>query len=306
MLSVALANTATSVTDTGFPAMTTVSTTLPLSLSLDQFRDLRDIIYEKSGIFFAENKLYLLENRLGRRLKELQLPSFGDYIDHIRNQHGASSEFHQIYNAVTINETFFFRFQAQLEVFKKLFADLTKQRLAQGNRSIDIWSAASSSGEELYTLAIIVNELLGPAAPNWKIQLLGTDISHRALKRAKDATYSKNSFRGSMTEAQKQHYFVEEGNLFRVNNQIRDMVQFRYLNLNEVSAIRSMANVDFIFCRNVMIYFDDEMKKRVMRSMYGMLNHGGYFFLGEAESLHGISSSFKVEHFSGAFVYKKE
>ncbi len=286
--------------------MTTVSTALPLSLSLDQFRDLREIIYEKSGIFFAENKLYLLENRLGRRLKELELPSFGDYIDHIKNQDGTSSEFHQIFNAVTINETFFFRFQAQLEVFRKLFTDLTKQRLAHGKRSIDIWSAASSSGEELYTLAIIIDEVLGPAVRNWKIQLLGTDISHRALQRAKEAAYSKNSFRGSMTEAQKQRHFVEEGNLFRLKDQIRDMVQFRYLNLNDLSEIRRMANVDFIFCRNVMIYFDDEMKKRVLRSMYGMLNHGGYFFLGEAESLHGISSSFKVEHYSGAFTYKKE
>jgi chemotaxis protein methyltransferase CheR len=294
------------VTNAGFPAMTTVSTALPLALSLDQFRDLRDIIYEKSGIFFAENKLYLLENRLGRRLKELELPSFGDYIDHIKNQGGASSEFHQIFNAVTINETFFFRFQAQLEVFKKLFTDLTKQRLTHGKRSIDIWSAASSSGEELYTLAIIISESLGPQLRNWNIRLFGTDISHRALKRAQDAAYSKNSFRGSMTVEQKQRYFEEEGNLFRVKDQIKDMVQFRYLNLNDVAEIRRMANVDFIFCRNVMIYFDDEMKKRVLRSMYGMLNHGGYFFLGEAESLHGISSSFKVEHFSGAFTYKKE
>ena len=142
-------------------------------------------------------------------------------------------------------------------MLKKLFTDLTKKRLAQGERTVDIWSAASSSGEELYTLAIIINDTLGQTVRNWKIQLLGTDISHRALQRAKDATYSKNSFRGSMTEAQKQRYFVEEGNLHRVDDKIRDRVQFRYLNLNDVSAIRSMANVDFIFCRNVMIYFDD-------------------------------------------------
>ncbi len=286
--------------------MTTINTTIPLTLSLDQFRDLRDIIYEKSGIFFMENKLYLLENRLGRRLKELELPSFGDYIEHIKKQDGASAEFHQIYNAVTINETFFFRFQAQLEAFKKLFTDLTKQRLTHGKRDIDIWSAASSSGEELYTLAIIISESLGPQLRNWNIRLFGTDISHRALARAKDASYSKNSFRGSMTEVQKQRYFVEDGNLFRLKDEIRDMVQFRYLNLNDVAEVRRVTDVDFIFCRNVMIYFDDEMKKRVLRSMYGTLNHGGYFFLGEAESLHGISSSFKVEHFSGAFAYKKE
>ena len=234
------------------------------------------------------------------------MPSFRAYIDHIRNQDGATPEFHQIYNAITINETFFFRFQAQLEAFKKLFTDLTKQRLAHGRRNIDIWSAASSSGEELYTLAIIMAEILGTGIKSWDIRLFGTDISHRALKLATEAAYGRNSFRGAMTAEQKQRYFHEEGNLFKLRDDIRDMVQFQYLNLNDVSAIRRLGNVDFIFCRNVMIYFDDEMKKRVLRSIYGVLNHGGYFFLGEAESLHGISSAFTVEHFSGAFAYKKE
>jgi len=286
--------------------MTTISTALPLSLSLDQFRDIRDLIYEKSGIFYAENKLYLLENRLGRRIKELEFSSFGEYINFIKKQDSSSSEFHQIYNAVTINETFFFRFQAQLDAFKKLFMDLTKERMAHGNRTIDIWSAASSSGEELFTLGIMIHEMLGTQVSNWNVKLLGTDISHRALKKAKEAEYTKNSFRGSMTDAQKQRYFIEDGTIFRLNDDIKNMVQFRYLNLNDSAEIRKLSGLDFIFCRNVMIYFDDEMKKRVLRSMYGALSHGGYFFLGEAESLHGISSSFKVEHFSGAFAYNKE
>ncbi len=286
--------------------MTIFSTALPLSLSLNQFREIRDIIYEKSGIFYAENKLYLLENRLGRRIKELEYSSFGEYINFIKKQDSTSAEFHQIYNAVTINETFFFRFQAQLDAFRKLFIDLTKERMAHGNRNIDIWSAASSTGEELFTLGIMIHEMLGTGSRDWNVKILGTDISHRALKKAKEATYTKNSFRGSMTDAQKQQYFIIDMELFRLRDDIKNMVQFRYLNLNDSAEIRRLAGLDFIFCRNVMIYFDDEMKKRVLRSMYGALNHGGYFFLGEAESLHGISSSFKVEHFSGAFAYKKE
>ncbi len=287
--------------------MTALATTVSPTLDVDQFRELRDIIYEKSGIFYTENKVYLLENRLGRRIRELGMSSFKEYIKHIRLQNGSSEEFHQIYNAVTINETFFFRYQAQLDAFKtKLLVPLIKERQASRENRLNIWSAASSSGEELYTIAIMVHELLGTRIKEWNINLLGTDISHRALKLAKEAAYSKNSFRGSMSDHQKQRYFEENGRMFDLKDEIKDLAQFRYLNLNDSTELRKLRGLDFIFCRNVLIYFDGEMKKRVLRSMYGVLNHGGYFFLGEAESLHGISSSFAVEHFSGAFAYKKE
>ncbi|MCH7858349.1 MAG: protein-glutamate O-methyltransferase CheR [Candidatus Marinimicrobia bacterium] len=291
----------------GHLTMTAIATVLSPTLDVDQFRELRDIIYEKSGIFYTENKIYLLENRLGRRIKDLGMNSFKEYISHIRSQDGRSEEFHQIYNAVTINETFFFRYQAQLDAFKnKLLVPLIKDRQASGKKRISVWSAASSSGEELYTIAIMVHEVLGTQIKEWDIRLLGTDISHRALKLANEAVYTKNSFRGAMRDQQKQQYFDEDGLIFKLKTEIKDLAQFRYLNLNDDAELRKLRGLDFIFCRNVLIYFDEEMKKRVLRSMYGVLNHGGYFFLGEAESLHGISSSFTVEHFSGAFAYKKE
>ncbi len=277
------------------------------SLGSDQFRRLRDIIYEKSGIFFAENKLYLLENRLGRRINELGMGSFEEYIRFIQSQDGSATEFIPIYNAVTINETFFFRFQAQLDAFwEKLLPELAKQRRSNRNLRLNIWSAASSSGEELYTLAIMLHEYLGPDLKNWEIDLIGTDISHRALDRASEACYTKNSFRGAMTEAQKERYFKPDGNEFRLREDLKAMVQFRYLNLNDSHEIRKLRGMDFIFCRNVLIYFDEAMKKRVLQSIYDVLTHGGHLFLGEAESLHGVSSAFAVEHFPGAFAYKKE
>ncbi len=287
--------------------MTALTKTAGLSLEPRQFQELRDIIYTKTGIFFAENKVYLLENRLSRRIRELGMESFDAYIRHIRAQTSNSEEFHQIYNAVTINETFFFRFQSQLEAFRGLLTKLIVAKNAQGRKKIKIWSAASSTGEELYTISIILHETLGPRLRDWNIELIGTDISHRALALAKEAIYSKNSFRGSMTDVQKQRHFEElEQGRFKVRDDIRNQVIFRYLNLNDSLEIRKFRDIDYVFCRNVMIYFDDEMKKRVLRSVYGVMNHGGYYFLGEAESLHGISSSFKVEHFSGAFAYKKE
>jgi len=287
--------------------MTTTNTNQDLHLELDQFRRLRDIIYEKSGIFFAENKLYLLENRLGRRINSLGMSSFEEYIRHIQVQDGNTPEFHQIYNAVTINETFFFRFQAQLDAFKdKLLPELTARRMEDGNPRINLWSAASSTGEEIYTLAIMLREFFSSSLEQWKIHLLGTDISHQALDQAERAIYTRNSFRGSMTDSQKAQNFIEEGNEFRLHEDVRRMAQFRYLNLNDSMEIRKLRGMDFVFCRNVLIYFDEAMKKRVLSSIYDVLCHGGYLFLGEAESLHGISSAFKVRHFPGAFAYEKE
>jgi len=287
--------------------MMATSTGMDISLGMDQFRSLRDLIYEKSGIFFAENKLYLLENRLGRRINKLGMTSFEDYIRYIQSRDGSAKEFHQIYNAVTINETFFFRFQAQLDAFRnKLLRQIVEVRKAARDLRINIWSAASSSGEEVYTLAIILHEFLGSSIGQWKIKLVGTDISYKALSQAEEALYIRNSFRGAMTDAQKTLYFVEEGNEFRLREDIKAMAQFRYLNLNDAHEIRNLRGMDFIFCRNVLIYFDEAMKKRVLHSLYDVLNHGGCLFLGEAESLHGVSSAFKVEHFPGAFTYRKE
>jgi len=278
-----------------------------ISLGIEQFRELRDIIYEKSGIFFSESKIFRIEYRLGRCLLELGMNSFDEYVSYVQSQDGSSNEFHQIYNAVTINETFFFRFQPQLDAFRqKILHRLVEWRQSAGDRRLDVWSAASSSGEELYTLAIIFHEFFGSTLGQWQINLLGTDISHKALGQAREAIYTRNSFRSTMADDRKANYFKKEGDRFRLRENIRTMAQFHYLNLIESREYRRLRRMDFIFCRNVLIYFDMAMKKRVIHSLYDVLNHGGYLFLGEAESLHGISAALKVEHFKGAFAYVKE
>ena len=260
------------------------------SLGMEQFRELRDIIYEKSGIFFGENKLFRIEYQLGKRILELGMNSFDEYIRYVRSQNGSSAEFHQIYNAVTVNETFFFRFGPQLEAFRnKLLPRLVERRLAAGDRRLNIWSAASSSWEELYTLAIISREFFGPTLGQWQINLLGTDISHKVLGQAREAVYTPNSFRSAMAEDRKADYFKGEGDNFRLGEDIKAMGRFHYLNLIEIREYRRLQRMDFIFCRNVIIYFDGAMKKRVVHSLYDVLNHGGHLFLGEAKSLHGIS-----------------
>lgn len=277
------------------------------TLSMQRFRDLRDLIYEKSGLFFPEAKLYLLEGRLNKRLIELELDSFDDYVSLLKRMPNQNEELGKIYNLITINETYFFRYGKQLDVFaKKLFPELLQQRLKTGRRDVKIWSAASSSGEELYTLAILMNEHLNSQIGQWRIDLKGTDISQRILEKAGTGIYTTNSFRGGTTPYYLNRYFTSVSGGYQIKNEIKQMVKFEYLNLNDAAAIRQQRGVDFLFCRNVLIYFDLEVKKKVVRSFYDVINHGGYLFLGEAESLHGISSSFKVEHFPGSFIYKKE
>ncbi len=276
-------------------------------LSPELFKSLRDLIYDKSGIFFPENKLYLLEGRLGSRLNELGLESFQEYYNHLRRLSVQTEELKKIYSLITINETYFFRYPKQLDVFNKtLFPEMIKERTQAANKRVNIWSAASSSGEELFTLAMMIKETLGIGVSRWNISLKGTDISRRILDAASKAEYGRNSFRGTVSTYYKSKYFTAQGDRFTVNDDIRKMVKFDYLNLNDINTIRQNRGLDFIFCRNVLIYFDKEMKKKVIKAFYDVLNHGGYLLLGEAESLHGVSSAFKVEHFPGAFVYKKE
>lgn len=281
--------------------------TLNYKLRLESFAKLRDLIYESSGIFFAESKLYLLEGRLRSRLAELEMESFEEYIAYLQRRTTQAEELKKIYSLITINETYFFRHPKQLDIFTNtLLPSLVKERQKSGNRRLNLWSAASSSGEELYTLAILMKEQLNSSLPSWRVNLRGTDISHKILSAAQDGVYGRNSFRSSVNQAQKRKYFSEENDRYTIKPDIKKMVNFSYLNLNDVSAIRQQSNVDFLFCRNVLIYFDTEMKKKVIRAFYDVLSHGGYLFLGEAESLHSVSSAFKVEHFPGAFVYKKE
>ncbi|MFH1852276.1 MAG: protein-glutamate O-methyltransferase CheR [Candidatus Neomarinimicrobiota bacterium] len=278
-----------------------------LKLNPDKFRELRDIIYERSGIFFGEQKLYLLETRLSKRIAALGLNSFDDYIRLIRHQLSHSEEFKIMFNNITINETFFFRYHNQLEVFvQKLLPQIAAGNRQNGQRKVRIWSAGCSSGEEIYTIAMMLKESLNGTINIWDMELLATDISQKMLDKATLGEYTSNSFRQSMVPAYKSKYFKDSGNVATINTEIRRMVRFRYLNLNDINAIRANHSMDVIFCRNVLIYFDEAMKKRVIRAFYDVLNHGGYLFLGETESIHGVSSAFKVEHYPGVFIYKKE
>jgi chemotaxis protein methyltransferase CheR len=272
----------------------------------EMFRLLRDFIYQKTGIYFQDNKKYLLEGRLGKRLQVLGVDDFEDYFQSLRYGTQSNDEMKFLYDAVTINETFFFRNEPQFEAFEKT---LVPQRLngksASGRTKLRFWSAASSSGEEAYTLAMIYLERLRPKYPLLDIEIVGTDINSSVLETARSGIYREYSVR-NMPKFFLEKYFDASDGRFHISDHVRRLARFEHMNLYDRNRMRMMTCFDIIFCANVLIYFDMRSKIQVVSDLYDSLNPGGFLFIGYAESLHGISSAFKLVNFPKTVAYKKE
>ncbi len=192
----------------------------------------------------------------------------------------------------------------QIEAFKyKVLPDLLAALSA--SRRLRLWSAGCSTGEEPYTMAMVLSEVLGDELASWDIRIQASDLSPKALRSAENATYNEYALRG-VNPAVRQRYFEETGGLYRVVEPIRRLVNFEHLNLSDPAPAGHLDEFDVIFCRNVLIYFDEELKRTVVSRLYESLKTGGYLFIGHSESLHNISRAFKLVHFPGALGYRKE
>ena len=276
-----------------------------LEMTPDEFVMIRDFILEKSGIYFAENKMYLVRNRLAKRMAELQIKTVSDYFYHVKYDLSLN-EFNELMNLVTTNETSFFRNEPQLlsfsdEVLPLLIDEKMKER---GSKTLRIWSAGCSTGEEPYTLAIIILERLKSLA-GWNVEIVANDISEQVLQRARQGEYSGITLRNVKPELLAR-YFTKECDNYRVNPEVQALVKFSHMNLNDSRKFSVVTNMDVVFCRNVMIYFSDDVKKQLVRGFYNALRAGGYYYIGHAETLHGISKAFKLVYFKNALVYQKE
>jgi len=267
-----------------------------------QFNDLAKIIKDRSGIHFPETKKYIVESRLSHRLGELGLDDFDQYIAFLTMGPYQTDEFQEMFNRITINETSFFRNEPQLDVFEReILPTLLEAR--SGTRRIRLWSAACSTGEEPFTLAIIMHRTLGIRLKDWTIEILGTDISERALNLASTGEYSSYAMR-STPELVKRRYFTEKNGIWKVDEQIRSMVSFELHNLRDTLAARRHGQWDVIFCRNVMIYFDDGMKRRVIDMFGDLIASDGALFIGHSENIRDVNSRFEpLPHVQG-FCYQ--
>lgn len=275
-----------------------------VELSEEEFRLLRDLIHEQFGLFFDDSQRGSLRSRLAGRLASLGLASFEDYYHYLRFGPQHAEERDRMATHLTNNETYFYREMPQLQVFADAVLESLKDRkTARDDRRLEVLSAGCSSGEEAYTLAMIIYDS-GLFFWNWDVRVTGMDVDLAALEKARRAVYHPNSFRSIRPQILEKHFVKEPGGA-RVKDPIRKMVRFRQGNIVEPASYEGLAPLDAIFCRNVLIYFSDAMILKVVKLFHEALAPGGYLFLGHAESLSRITDLFTPIRFQGAMVYQK-
>jgi len=266
------------------------------------FVQLRDFIYEKTGIYVPDSKKYFLENRLSRILKERNLQNFEDYLYFLKysaNKHDLS----RLFDSVTTKETFFFREPQQFEVFIDiLLPEIIKENFQKGRKDIKIWSAACSTGEEPYTIAMLLLEKSEAAL--FKKEIYASDISESALISARRGIYSAYSVR-NIPQQYLVKYFKDSEGVYVLSDTVKSMVKFMNINLVDEKDVRQLKGIDIVFCRNVLIYFDDKAKKKAVSLIYDVLKPDGYLFIGTSESLHNITRAFRPIVINKVVVYQK-
>jgi chemotaxis protein methyltransferase CheR len=263
---------------------------------------IRDLIYQIAGIFHPDSKLRLLSDRCARRMKELKASSLREYFEHLTLKPTRQTELMALLNEITVGETCFFRSYPQLNAVRQIILPkiiAAKARLPV--RRLRIWSAGCSTGEEPYTLSMVVQEE-ADKLQDWSVEIFATDLNERSLAHARNATYSAHSTR-YLTSPYQQKYFVSVDNEQQVQPVARRCVSFSRLNLSDDAQMSFMKGIDLIFCCNVLIYFDLASKRRVIEHFYKNLLPHGYLFLGQTESLYGVNDQFRLIHSPRATAY---
>jgi chemotaxis protein methyltransferase CheR len=269
----------------------------------EELEKIRQIIYRETGMLFEDKKNYFLENRLTERMKHLGLTDFREFL-HVLIQPSSRQELDRFIESITINETYFFRDFEQLQGFaEQVLPVYLQQKRNDRDRDLRVWSAACSTGEEPYTLSIILQEVM-PDLMDWNLRIDATDIDSQVLEFAAHGLYSERSLH-STPEPYIDRYFTQMAGHWRVKDRVQRPVQFKRLNFMDNLGMRGRRGFDFIFCRNVLIYFDDRSRRQVVEELYDALLPGGYLFLGHSESVGRITSIFQLERVEGFLCYKK-
>jgi chemotaxis protein methyltransferase CheR len=274
------------------------------ALTSEQFTRLRDLVCARLGLHFEIGRSHYLQKRMEKRMLVLGISRAEEYIRHLLFGDPNGEEMQQFANLITTNETYMFREFDQLRAFSDFaLPEVLEVKRNANNNQLRIWSAGCSTGEEPYTLAIILREVLGNVDA-WKIDIVATDIDENALSRVREAVYDERSVKNVPTEYIDRH-LIAEGDRFRVAPETARMVEAAHLNLHDRTAMRSYRRFDFIFCRNVLIYFSEESRKAIVDYYYAALNPGGFIFLGHSESVGRISNAFKLVRLGDHLAYKK-
>jgi chemotaxis protein methyltransferase CheR len=294
--------------------MTTAPTTAPAPSPLTKsseaidpvYRQIRDLVYKISGIYKAEEKLYLLADGCTRRMKQLGVRNPREYWDRLTAAPFRDAELRELLNEITIGETCLFRSQPQLDALRKvILPEIVAEKSKQITKRLRIWSAGCSTGEESYTLAMNMLEERDRLLKDWKVEILATDLNDRSVETAKAGIYGDYALRNTSDLYKRKYFLTVDEKKLQVRPEVKQLITFSRLNLQEDSKMLFMKGMDLIFCCNVLIYFDGSSKSKVIDHFFSNLNFGGYFFLGTSESLMKLNDKFHLVHFPGSIAYWK-
>ena len=264
----------------------------------DDFEYLRALLHKQSGLVVNPEKVYLLESRLTPLARRLGMDGLDDLVTKVRSTNDKTL-ITEITEAMTTNESFFFRDKTPFDNLKNIVLPYLHKTRADRKR-IRIWCAAASSGQEPYSIALSFKEEAAKWA-GWNIEIVATDICNKVLNKAREGEYSQFEVQRGLPVMLMMKYFEQRGDVWKISDEIRNMVTFKYLNL--LHPFAGMGVFDVIFCRNVLIYFDQDTKKTVLQSMRSTLSSDGTMFLGTAETVLGISDLYKpVKGMRGMYV----
>ncbi|MFZ0685123.1 MAG: CheR family methyltransferase [Terriglobales bacterium] len=279
---------------------------------------LQTLVYQECGMHFDERRISFLQDRLQRRLKECQMVSFYSYYRLLTSRQG-KQELTLLLENLTVNETSFFRNKAQLELFQRdVMEDLLRRKQERRDYSLRIWSAGCSTGQEPYTIAMQVADALSYyylrhprvgesplpkplVPPPWRLEILASDINYSVLRTAQAGSYGEHQMT-SVDYGYRLRYFDKVGERYEVKKSVKELVHFDFHNLKTEYLPQ---HNDVIFCRNVMMYFDEAEQKRLVDKFYRCLNAQGYLFVGHAESLLALTSKFHMVHRNSGTAYQR-
>ncbi len=291
---------------------------LAIRLSGSELKMLQALVYQECGMYFDERRMDFLQNRLQGRLRECRAESFYSYYRLLVSA-GGRLELSRLLEDLTVNETSFFRNLPQLVLFHKhILTDLLRKKQEQGNYTLRVWSAGCSTGQEPYTIAMLVTDAIGSYClrhaaslaagrtrqtipPPWNVEILASDVNYSVLRAGQEGIYAEHQMT-PVDYSYRLRYFDKVGERYAVKQSLKDLVYFDFHNLK--TQFLPQGN-DAIFCRNVMMYFDQAEQTRLVEKFRRCLNPGGYIFLGHAESLRGLSDQFTMIHRDHGTAYQR-
>jgi len=272
------------------------------SLTLQEFAKFCEFFYRKTGIIFSENKRYFVERRVLERMESSQCSSFREYFAMVRFE-TAGHEMQRLVNAMTVNETYFFREDYQFDALVSgMLPDLAEKK--RPGDTIRIWSLPCSTGEEPYSIAIYILEGWD-RADDFNIEIRASDIDSRVLGEAHEGIYGERALSRIPPEIRKRYFSPVAGNSFQILEELRESIDFSTVNVVDAAHMQNYSSIDILFCRNLLIYFDDLARRQAMETMYECLAPGGFICLGHSESMSRMSSLYRPRRIGDAIVYQK-